>query len=372
MKIRGLTLAMGLLMAVGCQDAANKTPAEELVAKVNGEGITKSSFETAVERNMARYKGKGQKLPPGIEQRIKESVLRRLIDDAVIRAKAGELSASVSNDDVEQKFTEHKQRFRTESAFQDYLKRSNNTVDLMKNDLKRNMLRDLVVEKLSGSIDVQDAEVQKYFDDNKARFVEKEQIKASRILIRLANGSNAGEKRSALKKAKTILAQAKKPGANFEELAKANSGAPDARRGGLLGWLTRGRMPKEFDAAAFALKPGQISDVIETRMGYEIIYVAERKEERERAFEEVRDNIKNSLFARKRNQKRRDVLKELKSTAKVEQLIQFEKPAPLAISPNKAKPGAPVPGAPAPAMKPVEAPKAAGDKPAPAKVDANK
>ena len=70
--------------------------------------------------------------------------------------------------------------------------------------------------------------------------------------------------------------------------------------GGLLGWLTRGRMPKEFDEAAFALKPGELSSVIETRMGYEIIFVAERKEERERAFEEVRDNIKNSLFARKR------------------------------------------------------------------------
>ena len=153
MKIRGLVLALGLLMAFGCQNAANNAPAEELVAKVNGEGITKSSFDTAVERNMARYKGKGQKkLPPGIEQRIKESVLRRLIDDAVIRAKAGELSVVVSEQDVEQKFTEHKQRFLNRECFPDYLKRSNNTIELMKTDLKRNMLRDMVVEKLSGAL----------------------------------------------------------------------------------------------------------------------------------------------------------------------------------------------------------------------------
>ena len=116
MKIRGLVLALGLLMAFGCQNAANNAPAEELVAKVNGEGITKSSFDTAVERNMARYKGKGQKLPPGIEQRIKESVLHSLIDDAVIRAKA-ELSVVVSEQDVEQ-IHRTRQRFRTESAFQ--------------------------------------------------------------------------------------------------------------------------------------------------------------------------------------------------------------------------------------------------------------
>ena len=100
----------------------------------------------------------------------------------------------------------------------------------MKTDLKRNMLRDMVVEKLSGAIEVPDAEVQKYFDDNKARFVEKEQIKPAAFWLRLTNGSNAGEKKTALKKAKSILADAKKPGANFEEPAKTHSGAPDARR----------------------------------------------------------------------------------------------------------------------------------------------
>ena len=84
-----------LALATACQTPS--APPEELVAKVNGDGITKSAFEAAVERNMARYKGKGQKLPPGIEQRIQESVLRRLIDDKVVALKATELGISVTD-----------------------------------------------------------------------------------------------------------------------------------------------------------------------------------------------------------------------------------------------------------------------------------
>ena len=70
-RIAILTLCV---MAVACK---KKVPDAELVAKVDGEGITKADFDAMVERNMARYKGQGHALPPGIETRIKESVLRR-------------------------------------------------------------------------------------------------------------------------------------------------------------------------------------------------------------------------------------------------------------------------------------------------------
>ena len=96
MKIRGLVLALGLLMAFGCQNAANNAPAEELVAKVNGEGITNRVLIPRLSEIWPATR-EGAKASTGIEQRIKESVLRRLIDDAVIRAKAGELSVVVSD-----------------------------------------------------------------------------------------------------------------------------------------------------------------------------------------------------------------------------------------------------------------------------------
>ena len=141
------------------------------------------------------------KLPPGIEVRIQESVLRRLIDDKVIALKATESQVVVTDAELDTKFQEHKARFRTEEAFQDYLKRSNNTETNMKQDLQRNMLRDRVVEKLSGAIEIGEEEVRKYYDENLKRFIQKEQVKASRILLRVSPKATDAEKAEAMKKA---------------------------------------------------------------------------------------------------------------------------------------------------------------------------
>jgi parvulin-like peptidyl-prolyl isomerase len=319
---------------------------------------------------MARYKGKGHKLPPGIEVRIQESVLRRLIDDKVIAMKAESSQVVVTAAELDTKFQEHKARFRTEEAFQDYLKRSNNTEDNMKKDLQRNMLRDRVVEKLSGAIEIGDEEVTKYYQENLKRFIQKEQVKASRILVRVSPKATDAEKADAMKKAKAVRKKAAKKGADFAALAKEFSNAPEAGRGGALGWLSKGRMPPEFDKVAFELKPGAVSGVTETRLGYEVIFVEEQKEERQRPFVEVEANIKNSLVARRRNQKRREVLRELKATAQVDQIIKFERPKAQTAAANKpvAKPGANVKGpttvAPMKNMN-IKAPKKPIDIPAP-------
>jgi peptidyl-prolyl cis-trans isomerase C len=322
-------------------------PDSELVAKVNGQGITKKLFESEVERNLARYKGQGHELPPGIEGRIRESVLRRMIDDKITELKAKSLGLSVSNDELEAKFKEHKDRFRTPEAFDDYLKRSGNTVENMKEDLKRNLLRDRVVEKLSGAVDVTDDEVQKYYDENVQRFAEREQVKASRILVRVLPTANAREKAAARAEANEILAKLKVKNADFAAIAKERSKGPEQANGGDLGWITRGRMTPEFDLVAFGSAPeaapadpkapkpppakvvkplavNELSGVIETKLGYEIIKVFERKPERQRPLDEVRESIKNSLLARKKNEKRRDVLRTLKSEAKIEQLVKFD------------------------------------------------
>jgi parvulin-like peptidyl-prolyl isomerase len=370
-----LRRSMLLVVGLGLAACDKSVPDAELVAKVNGEGISKVEFEAEVERNMARYRGQGHTLPPGIEQRIRESVLRRMIDDVVIALKAKSLNADVTVEELAGKFDEHKKRFRTDQAFQDYLKRSSNTEENMKADLKRNLLRDRVVEKMSGAIDVTDEEVGKYYEENKARFTEKEQIKASRILIRLPDNPTDADKKKLKAEAKAVRTKVTAKNADFGEIAKTASKGPEASRAGDLGWLTRGRMPPEFDNVAFTLAANTVSDVVETKFGYEIIKVFEKKAERQRAMDEVKDNIKNSLLARKRNEKRREVLRDLKKDAKVEQLIQFEHtPAGPASAGGPGEMGAPggmpgMPGAPGMPMRPplpIPGGAGGGEMPAPA------
>ncbi|MEE2962512.1 MAG: peptidylprolyl isomerase [Myxococcota bacterium] len=333
-------ILIGLVLLMGCETSQKVDP-KDIAAKVNGEVILKADYEKLLERNLARYRGQGQGLPPGIDVRIKESVLRRMVDDKVIEQKAVALKVAISDEELDEKFDAHKKRFRTKQAFQDYLQRSNNTEENMKADLRRTLLRDLVVEKMAGAAEVTPEEVKKYYEDNKSRFVQREQVRAARILFRVDPKGSSDKKKKLLDKAKTTQAKASKKDADFAVLAKELSNGPEASRGGELGWLSKGRMPPKFDEVAFSLKPGTVSDVVETRLGFEVIKVFEKQEEKQRSYEEVEANIKNSLTARNKNKRRRDVLRDLKTKAQVEQMLKFELPKPVIGKPIVPPPGTP-------------------------------
>lgn len=116
------------------------------------------------------------------------------------------------------------------------------------------------------------------------RFAVNEEVKASHILI-LSTTENAEAK------AAEVLEELK-AGKNFEELAKAHSQDPGSgAKGGDLGFFGRGRMVKEFEETAFAMKPGELSGVVKSQFGYHIIKVTERKEPGKQPYEEVRDTL---------------------------------------------------------------------------------
>ena len=345
MNLRRVLCLGGALLWVACNGSS--LPDSEIAAKVNGKAVTLADFNAAVERNLARYQRQGHALPPGIEGRIKESVLRKLVNEEIIRQKSKELGVTVSDEELEERFSQHKSRFQTDQAFNDYLKRSGNTVENMKGDLKRSLMRDRLVEKMSGSVAVSDADVEKYYNDNIARFEEKEKIKSQRILLRVPAKATPAERAKIEKTAKSLRAKAAKKGADFAALAKENSEGPEASRGGEMAWMPRGRMTAEFDAAVFVLAPGQVSEVVPTRLGYEIIKLIEKKEARQRPLEEVAESIRNSLNARRKNEARRDVLKRLKEGSKVETLIEFAAKQPAAANPSAQKLAPKVPQAPA-------------------------
>ncbi len=334
-------------------------PESELVARVNEEGIAKKDFQEQVERNLARFRGQAPQMPPGIEARIQESVLRRMVDDTIIAQKAKSLQINISEQELDAKFKEHKDRFASEQAFADYLKRSNNTEINLKADLQRALLRDAVVEKLSGTVAVSDADVEKYYKDNEARFHEPEQIKTRRLVVKLAPDASPADKKAKLKQAEKYLLQARKPKADFGKLAREHSDGPEAPRDGDMGgFYARGHMAPEFDKVAFALQPNQFSEPLETRLGYEVVQLLEKKSERVKPLSDVKDGLQASLLARARNDRRRDVLRELKDAAKVQILVQFDQNPPAA--PGGAAPAGSPPGG-APAPQPVNVPPAAGN-----------
>jgi peptidyl-prolyl cis-trans isomerase C len=117
-----------------------------------------------------------------------------------------------------------------------------------------------------------------------------------------------------------VLKQAR-AGADFAELAKKHSADGSAQQGGDLNFFTKGQMVPQFDQAAFAMKPGQISDIVTTQFGYHIIKVTDHRPASTVPFEQVSGRIKDFLTEQQKQQKADAFIQSLKQKAKIEVLV---------------------------------------------------
>jgi peptidyl-prolyl cis-trans isomerase D len=149
---------------------------------------------------------------------------------------------------------------------------------------------------LASQVEVKDGEVAEYYELHKEeRFTEPEQVRARHILVKVADRASAQAKAAARKKAEDLLAQVK-AGGDFAALATKHSEDPgSAVKGGDLGLFPRGRMAPAFEAAAFGLEPGGLSDVVETPFGFHFIKVEERRPGGVKPLEAVREEIVATL-----------------------------------------------------------------------------
>jgi peptidyl-prolyl cis-trans isomerase D len=149
------------------------------------------------------------------------------------------------------------------------------------------------------TIQVDDAEVKKFYDENASKFQGNEQRRASHILIGFGVNATAEQKQAAKVKAEELLAAIKKNPNSFEELAVKNSQDPgSATKGGDLGSFGRGAMVKPFEDAAFGMKVGQVSDLVESEFGYHIIKLTEITGQSS-DFESLKPQIKAELIFQK-------------------------------------------------------------------------
>jgi len=169
---------------------------------------------------------------------------------------------------------------------------------------KRLIVGKLIQEEIKNKIQVSDQEIQDYYQKNSPLYHLRERARLSQIVVK--------DK----KRAQDILARLKK-GEDFAVLASANSLDSSKAKGGSLGFVERGSMGEVFDKAAFSLKPGDISPIIETAQGYQIIKMLENLPARTRPLTEVSDGIKKELFAGKEKQALRQYVEELKKNANV-------------------------------------------------------
>ncbi len=167
----------------------------------------------------------------------------------------------------------------------------------------------LALDAIAGQTDVSADEVKQFYEQNAKQYAKGEERQASHILITADAQASAEQKQAARAKAEQLLRQVKQNPASFADLAKKNSQDPgSAAKGGDLGSFPRGAMVKPFDDAAFNMKVGEISGLVESQFGYHIIKVTGEKKH---AFDESRKQVELDLKRQKAGKKFAELAEQL-------------------------------------------------------------
>jgi peptidyl-prolyl cis-trans isomerase C len=285
----------------------------DVLARVNGEPVKKADFDRFI-KNMELN---GGPIPPFRRDEVYRGALDQLVTLSVLsqEAKARNLNAS----DAEVDSSVNQMRAQAgEERFQQALAARNLTIEQLRSDtgveLRVNKLVQAEISKIPGP---SDAEVKEFFDKNPEKF---EQVRASHILVAVPQQADDATVQKARAKAENLLKQARS-GKDFADLARKNSDDGSKTKGGDLDYFARGTMVPQFSEAAFAMKPGEISDIVQTQFGFHIIKVTDRRAPKPEMLAQVGGQIRDYLFQQKKDEHARQFIDELKKKAKIEVLI---------------------------------------------------
>ncbi|MDD5285431.1 MAG: peptidylprolyl isomerase [Desulfuromonadaceae bacterium] len=243
----------------------------KVMAEINGNTITTGDFEREL-KNLPEYLKAMADTPQGRKEMLDTMVIRELI---------------------------------LQQATKDGLDKGPDIEEKLQDLRKRLIVESFLKKKVEAGAQVSDADLQKFYEQNKDKFKAPEQMKASHILVKTE------------KEAKNILAQIK-AGGNFEELAKKNSVDSSSAKGGDLGWFGKGSMVPAFEKAALSLKENQVSEVVKSDFGFHIIKLTGKRAAGIRPFDEVREQIKGAIMPTKQQEVFQKIKEELKKSAKIE------------------------------------------------------
>jgi len=307
--------------AAAAPPAAKPLPAQipAVVARVNGEDVKKTELDMAIKSLEDRARSA---VPAEQRDAVYRQVLDRLIGFHLLVQESKARKVIAPPWEVDSQVDQIKKQFPSEEAFKQMLQTRGVTLEQLRADTAQTIAVNLMLKnELETKIAVTEADSKKFFEENKPRFRQEDSVHASHILIKTPEQADAAARAKAKAQADDLLAQLKK-GAVFADLAKQFSQDPgSAPNGGDLGFFSKGQMVPAFEQAAFALKPGETSGVVETPFGYHIIRVSETKAGRDLPYDEVKAQIDEYLKQQLRDRKSQEFVDQLKAKGKIEVFI---------------------------------------------------
>jgi parvulin-like peptidyl-prolyl isomerase len=307
-----------LIVGAGIALAADIVVIEEIVAKVNGDVITRTELQRSrrqMEAEMKQQGLTGPKLVSAIQER-EGSILRDRIDQLLLVQKAKDLNINVEGE-LSKQIAEIQKRLgvadpdKFHAAVKEQLGVS---FEDWKSDMRNQMMTERVIrQEVGGQISIPKAEVEKYYQEHKAEFVREERIFLRDIFLSTKDKDAAAVE----KKAKDLVARARK-GEKFFDLARDNSESQTAQSGGDLGGWKRGELHPDIEKLVFDKPRNHVTDPIRREDGFLIIKVEEQHQAGQAPLEEVEGEIMNRLYMPRFQPRIREYLTRLREQAFLE------------------------------------------------------
>lgn len=300
---------------------ANKQPG--VIAAVNGFEVPIADFYRELNRTERLVLESGAVLTCSRIGRLKNEVAEALVRRELLYQESRK-KVQVSEAEINGDLNKLKQQYASESDFANALSIMKITPEALRTQVERALyIQKLVETQFVSQAAVTDKDIWAYYDRNRGSFRQPEQVRASHILIKVDPKWPEKRKAEARKKMEEILKKAR-AGEDFAALAQAYSEDASAAKGGDVGYIRAGQVLKPFEEALFTLKPGEISEVVETSLGYHVIKAADRKPEMTTPFENLKDELRRLLKLEKGQQEASNYAAKLREKAKVEVFLPSE------------------------------------------------
>jgi len=315
--IKKILTALILLGTVTASGAQMYGPA----ATVNGAEISRTKLQAQVNQLInQRGVGSGGITQPAMYEKMQQEVLDTLIVQELLWQEAQRRDYIAPDEDVDETLRNLKNDFESEQAFLYKIReRGFNEASFREDIRQKRSAKQLVAEDITAAMSISDADVSEFYDANVDRMAVPEQLRARHILVKPVSDDDEGKK-TALERIAAIQAELD-GGASFALLAVDRSEGPSGKNGGDLGFFERGQMVPPFEEAAFALEPGEVSDVVETQFGFHLIKLEERRGGKTVTAEEASDQIREYLTQQRLQAGVEKLIEDLRASADIESIL---------------------------------------------------
>lgn len=290
-----------------------------VVARVNGEEITRADLERSIRGVETQL---NQRMPADKRDGVVRGVLERLINYRLLLQEARARGIEIPAAEIDAQLRALAQQFPSEEALRNALVTRGVTVDMLRDDARRDLrVAKLVSQETGKDVAVPVEDVRKFYEANLERFRQPEMARASHVFVRIPAGADDKAKNAMRVRAEAIMRLAKR-GDDFAGLAQNYSeDRTTAVKGGDLGWFNKGATPKEFDEVVFALQPDEVGGLANTSDGFHIVKVTGRRPSRIQAFEEVQTDLATYLLRELQDRLTVGLINKLRDKATIEILF---------------------------------------------------